>query len=69
LVQPFTLALVSLLLLFFFFLFLFFFVFCLFRAAPAANGGSQARGRIGVIAAGSKLCLRPTPQLTATPDP
>ena len=25
---------------------------CLFRAAPAARGGSQARGRIGAVAAG-----------------
>ena len=47
-------------------------------AAPAAYGGSQARGPIGTVAAslrqshsnaGSKLHLRPTPQLTATPDP
>ena len=33
----------------------FFFFFCLFafsRAAPAAYGGSQARGLIGVVAAG-----------------
>ena len=29
----------------------FFFFFCLFRAAPAAYGGSQARGRIGATAA------------------
>ena len=29
-----------------------FFLFCLFRAAPAAYGGSQARGRIGAVAAG-----------------
>ena len=44
-----------------------------------ANGGSQARGLIRAIAAslhqshsntGSEPpCLRPTPQLTATPDP
>ena len=43
-----------------------------------AYGGSQARGRIGAVAAGlhlshsntgSKLHLRPTPQLMATPDP
>ena len=56
-----------------FFLFLF-----LFRAAPMAYGGSQARGRMGATAAGlhhshshagSKPCLRPTPQLTATLDP
>ena len=52
--------------------------FCLFRAAPEAYGGSQARSRIGAAAAGlphshsnvrSKLCLRPTPQLTEMPDP
>ena len=51
---------------------------CLFRAAPAAYGGSQARGRIGAVAAGlhhghsstrSKPCLQPTPQLTAMLDP
>ena len=30
----------------------FLFVFCLFRAAPAAYGGSQARGLIGAIADG-----------------
>ena len=65
----------------------FFFVFCLFVvvvvivaiswAAPAAYGGSQARGRIGAVAtglrqshsnAGSEPRLQPTPQLTATPD-
>ena len=43
-----------------------------------AYGGSQARGRIGAVAAslrqgqsnaGSERCLRPTPQLRATPDP
>ena len=57
------------------------FFFCLFAiswVAPAAYGGSQARGRIGVLAAGlhqshshatSQPHLRPTPQLTATPDP
>ena len=67
---------------------IFFFVFCLFVvvvvvvaiswAAPAAYGGSQARGPIGAVATGlrhshsntkSELCLQPTPQLTATPDP
>ena len=46
-------------------------------AAPAAYGDSQARGRIGAIAAslrqshsnaGSEPRLQPTPQLTATPD-
>ena len=52
--------------------------FCLFRAAPAAYGGSQAKGQIGATAAGlhhshsnagSEQCLQPTPQLTAMPDP
>ena len=59
---------------------LFFLSFCLsvfFRAAPVAYGGSQARGGIGAVAtgihhshsnAGSKPGLKPTPQLTATPD-
>ena len=59
----------------------FFFFFCLFafsRAAPAAHGGSQARGLIGPVAtglrqshsnAGSELRLRPTPQVMAMPDP
>ena len=68
-----------------YFLFLFFFfVFCLFVvvvaiswAAPAAYGGSQARGPVGAVAAslrqshsnaGSEPRLQPTPQLTATPD-
>ena len=52
--------------------------FFLFRAAPMAYGGSQARGPIRVIAAGlyhshsnlgSEPPLRPTPQLMAMPDP
>ena len=30
---------------------LFYFIFCLFRAVPAACGGSQARGLIGAVAA------------------
>ena len=59
----------------------FFFSFCLFAiswAAQAAHGGSQARGRIGAVAAGlhqshsnarSKPSLRSTPQLMAMPDP
>ena len=43
-----------------------------------AYGGSQAKGQIGAVAAGlhhshsnaaSEPCLRPTTQLTATPDP
>ena len=44
------------------------FLFLLFRAAPTAYGGSQARGLIGTTAAGlhhshagSELLLRPTP--------
>jgi len=46
-------------------------------AAPAAYGGSQARGRIGAVATGLRqshssriqaASLQPTPQLTATPD-
>ena len=54
------------------------FFFCLFRAVPAAYGGSQARGRIGAIATGlrhshsntrSEPCLRPIAQLMAMPDP
>ena len=61
--------------------FIFIFYFCLFAiswAAPAAYRGSQARGRIGAIAAslhqshsitGSQPRLQPTPQLTATLDP
>ena len=57
---------------------LLFFFFCLLRAAPAAHGGSQARGPIGAVAAGlhhshsnaeSEPHLQPTPQLMATPDP
>ena len=64
------------------FLFYFFiFIFCLFvfsRAAPAAYGGSQARGLIGAVAAGlwqrhsnvgTEPHLRPTPQLTEMLDP
>jgi len=60
------------------FLFFIFLLFVLFRAAPAAYGGSQARGLIGATAASlrhshsntrSKPRLRPTPQLTARPDP
>ena len=59
----------------------FIYLFCLFAiswAALAAYGGSQARGRIGAIAAGlrqshsnvgSEPRLQPTPQLTAMSDP
>ena len=55
-----------------------FFFFAFFRAAPAAYAGPQARSLIRDTAAGhshshrnarSKLCLQPTPWLTATPDP
>ena len=35
-----------------FFLFFDFLFFCLFRAAPAAYGGSQAKGPIGAVAPG-----------------
>ena len=53
-------------------------LFCLFRAAPAAYGGSQARSQIGATAAGlhhshsnvgSKLHLQPTPELAAALAP
>ena len=53
-----------------------YFVF-LFRATPAAYGSFHVRGQIGTAAAGlyhshshmgSKLHLRPTPQLVATLD-
>ena len=53
------------------------FVLFLFRATPVAHGGSQARGQSGAAAAGlhhrysntgSKLLLRPTPQLAAPLD-
>ena len=55
--------------------FLFFF-FCLFRATPEAYGGSQARGRIGSVAAGLPQSysntrsehLRPTWQLKSMLD-
>ena len=57
---------------------LFYFIFLLFRATPAAYGGSQARGQIGAVAARvhhshsnlrSQPHLPPTPQLMTTPDP
>ena len=60
------------------FLFFFFFFFVFSRAAPAAYGGSQARGQIGAVAAGicqshsntgSEPYLQPTPQLRAMLDP
>ena len=55
----------------------FFGLFAISWAAPVAYGGSQARGRIGAVAAslcqshsnaGSKPRLQPTPQLRATLD-
>ena len=58
--------------------FIYNFFFLLFRATPTAYGGSQVRGPMGAVAAGlchshsntgSKLHLRPIPQLTAIPDP
>ena len=63
---------------FYFFNLFLFLAFLLFLwAAPAAYGGSPARGLIGAVAAslrqshsnaGSEPCLQPTPQLMATPD-
>ena len=56
----------------------FIYFFFLFRAAPVAHGGSQARGGFEVVDtsrhctnsnARSELRLRPTPQLTAKPVP
>ena len=53
-------------------------LFLFFSAPSAACGSSQPRGRIGATASslhhshsnlGSKPGLRPTPQLTAMPDP
>ena len=58
--------------------FILFLSFCLFRAAPEAYEGSQARGPIRAVVIGlrhshsntrSKPSLRPTPQLMATQDP
>ena len=65
------------------FFFLFFFVFfvvvvAISWAAPAAYGGSQARGLIEAVAtglhyshsnSGAEPHLQPTPQLPAMPDP
>ena len=57
---------------------LFFGLLAFSRAAPEAYGGSQARDRMGAVAAGlhqnhsnsgSEPRLQPTPQLTSTPDP
>ena len=51
-----------------------FFLFAFSRATPMAYGGSQARGPITSLHQshsneGCELCLRPIPQLMATPDP
>ena len=63
---------------FVFCLFFFFFFLLFLWAAPAACGGSQARGPIRAVATGlhqshsnarSEPHLQPTPQLTAMPDP
>ena len=57
---------------------IFFGLFAISWAAPAAYGGSQARGLIGAVATGlrqshsnvgSEHRLQPTPQLTAMLDP
>ena len=59
-------------------LFIYLFILLFLWAAPAAYGGSQARGQIGAVAAGIRQShsnagyeprLQPTPQLTATLDP
>ena len=53
------------------------YIFCLYRATPAAYGGSQVRGLIRAVATGlrqshsnlgSEARLQPTPQFMATPD-
>ena len=58
--------------------FFFFSLFPFSRATPRAYGDSQARSLIRTVATGlhqshsneaSELQLRPTPQLTAMPDP
>ena len=63
---------------FFFFFFSFFGLFTIPWAASMARGGSQARGRIGAVAAGlrhshgntrSEPHLRLMQQLVETPDP
>jgi len=65
----------------FYLFYFYFFIFCLFAiswAAPSAYGRSQARGRMGAVAAGlrkshsnegSEPPLQPTPWLMATRDP
>ena len=70
---------IIIIIIFFFLSFVFFVVVvvAISWAAPAAYGGSQARGLIGAVATGlrqshsntgSEPRLQPTPQLTATPD-
>ena len=63
---------------FYFFIYLFIYLFCLFRAAPVAYGGSQARGLIRAVAASlrqshinarSEPSLQPAQQLTAMLHP
>ena len=68
--------------LFIYFIIFYFFVcsfglFAISWAAPAAYGGSRARGRIGAVAASLRQChsnagseprLPPPPQLMAMPD-
>ena len=60
------------------FLFVCFCLYAFSRAASTAYGGSQARGLVRAVATGlhhshsnvrSETRLRPTPPLTATPDP
>ena len=68
----------------FYYLFIYCCLFIFSGATPTAYGSSQARGLIGAEAVavavatslrqshsnrGSELCLRPTPQLMAMPDP
>ena len=69
---------VSMVFLIFCILFYFILFFGLFKAATKAYESSQVRGQIRATAAslclshsntGSELPLRPTPQLTAMPDP
>ena len=60
------------------FIYFYYYYFFFSRAAPAAYGGSQARGGIEAVAAGlhhshshirSEWRLRPTPQRLAMSDP
>ena len=58
---------------FFFFFFFFFFLLLVFRATPMVYVSSQARGWVSLCHrqgnVWSELCLLPTTQLTAMPDP